>query len=114
MNHDEIKRGVCVRLLSNYLDVPTGTKASVEDICTLNHDWWFTVRFSNYQPITPVWSDSRRKRSLRYNVSSLHLRESDLTRFELVTETEIEPVPSTARPPAAPKLPAGWQDQHRE
>src|SRR5262245_18391051 len=100
---------MCVRLLSDYLNVPAGTKATVDDIRTLTGDWWFTVRFSTYQPLTSVWSDPRRSRSRRSNVSSLRLRENDLAMFELVNETEIESAPSVTSPPTTPKLPASWR-----
>lgn len=109
VSQEQIKKGVLLRLLSDYLAVPADTTATVEDLGLLGGVWWFTVRFNTHQPIVSPNCDPRRKRSLRSNVSSLRLREDDLAMLEAVNGTEIEQATSPARPPAAPKLPAGWR-----
>jgi hypothetical protein len=42
IQRENVRKGLLVRLLKDYLDVPAGTKATVDDIGTLSSDWWFT------------------------------------------------------------------------
>jgi len=43
---EDIKQGLPVRLLPDWLDIPKGTFATVETVGTLfDGTWWFTVRW---------------------------------------------------------------------
>jgi hypothetical protein len=106
IQREDVRKGLLIQLLSDYLNVPQGARATVDDIGFFSDQWWFTVRFIAYQPITPSWSGPLRKRPARYNTSSLRLWESDLELFEVVNETEITAAPSTAQQLRTPKLPA--------
>src|SRR5687767_2013672 len=94
IQREEINKGLLLRLLSDYLDVPGGTKASVDDVAALGGDWWFTVRFITYQPITPPNCYPVR-RLPQSNRSSLRLWEEDLALFEpFMDSASVKVVPS--------------------
>jgi hypothetical protein len=109
IQREQIKKGLSVQLLSDHLDVPQGTRATVDDIGLYGGQWWFTVRFHAYQPLIPAWSDPRRRRSARFDVTSLRLSEGDLATFELLNESEVKLAPSIVRPPVTLKLLSGWR-----
>ena|SRR5215208_5834651 len=90
MRREDVQKGLSVRLLGNYLDVPAGTLATVETVGVLDRTWGFTVRWRN------LLSTPQRKH--RYQCS-LNLWESDLDLFEPVTENElvIELTPEPSR-----------------
>ena len=52
MQRDEVHKGVLVRLVADYSNVPTGTWATVDSTGIMRDDvWWFTVKWHPYQPI---------------------------------------------------------------
>ena len=107
IQREEIKKALLLRLVSDYLEVPKGTKASVDDVAALGDDWWFTVRFNTYQPITPPNCYPVR-RLPQSNRSSLRLWEKDLALFDLFTDTaSVEGVPSITHRPDKAKLSTG-------
>jgi len=82
MQRDEVHKGLLVRLLSEYSNVPTGTWATVDSTGTMKDGaWWFTVQWHNYRPIP--------KRFPRdVTECSINLWESDLALFEVVSAEE--------------------------
>lgn len=53
IQREHVRKGLLVRLLSDYLDCPAGTRATVEEVSTLSGEWWFSVQFDPYKPMTP-------------------------------------------------------------
>lgn len=48
MRREDVQKGVSVRLVETYLDVPCGTFATVETVGLLaSRTWGFTVRWHN-------------------------------------------------------------------
>lgn len=78
MMREAVHIGLSVRLVSHCLDVPPGTEATVDTVSTLwDGTWCFTVRWQSLKPLP-----GRKHRSDR----SLNLWESDLDKFEAVTQ----------------------------
>src|SRR5215210_4025827 len=102
MAREDIYKGTRLCLLSDFLDVPQGTRATVEDLGVLSGDWSFIVRFDSYWPIpAPNWNPRSNKRPIRHGRTSLRLGAEDLARFELITQVEdveAPPLPLPGRP----------------
>jgi hypothetical protein len=79
MCRDEVKKGVLVRLLAAYSNVPVGTWATVDSTgTTRDGDWWFTVKWHHYRPIPERFPHG----VVEY---SLNLWEQDLALFESIS-----------------------------
>jgi hypothetical protein len=101
MQRETLHKGLVIKLLTDYSNVPAGTLATVDSTGTIRDGaWWFTVRWHHYKPIT-----ARFPRDVAEY--SLNLWESDLTLFEVVTIEEEK-----AARKATPKSPAARP--HRE
>jgi hypothetical protein len=102
MMREDVRIGAFVRLLSDLIGVPQGTIAKVDSVGTgPTGQWCFTVRY-----LTRPIGTSRRPISDR----SLNLWESDLARFELVTEDQVASLLTkerTSHSQSKLKLPAG-------
>ena len=100
MRREEIHKGLVVRLVSAWLEVPPGTLATVDTVGTLSGAWLFTVRWHHLKPVP-----HKRHRSDR----SLNLWEQDLDKFEIVTCDEVHPTTPEENRPFIPR-----QGNHRE
>ena len=107
IQRETVRKGLLVRLLSDYLDCPAGTRATVEEVGILSGDWWFTVQFDPYKPITPLWRGTRRPTT--YDTRSLRLLLDDLALFELASEAETTEETLAHRSQSELKVPAGWR-----
>jgi hypothetical protein len=86
----DVRQGTFIRLLSNYLRLPAGTLATVDSVGTLsNGEFFFTVRWLNPPSGT---------RSRPVSDRSLNLWESDLEKFECVSNEEAEGIFAVSRP----------------
>jgi hypothetical protein len=110
MRRDEVHKGLLVKLLTDYSNVPAGTWATVDSTGTMRDGaWWFTVRWQDYRPIPERFPHI----VIEY---SLTLWEPDLALFELVSaeerqaagEKKLQVSPSPNLPPA-PQLSGSWQ-----
>lgn len=82
MQRDEMHKGLLVRLLSEYSNVPTGTWATVDSTGIMRDGvWWFTVRWHLYRPIPTRFPQG-------VTDYSLNLSEPDLALFEVVSSEE--------------------------
>ena len=82
MQHNSVHRGLLIKLLTDYSNVPGGTWATVDATGTMRDGaWWFTVRWRPYTPIP----DTFPRGATEY---STNLWESDLTLFEAVSAEE--------------------------
>ena len=98
IQRENARKGLLVRLLTDWLDVPKGTLATVETVGTLfDGTWWFTVRWHNYTPVPRQYRAKAEIPRKQYDSHSLNLWEKDLERFELATEEEGIAVPSPPR-----------------
>src|SRR5829696_4798594 len=85
VQREDITQGRLLRLLSDCLDVPAGTLATVETAGTVNRVWRFTVRWHTHTAIaTRSWS-KHVAGSERSSQRSLNLWESNLEMFELAS-----------------------------
>lgn len=79
-NREHIHKGLHVRVLSNWIDLPAGTLATVETVGSLSDGtFYFTVRWLGLKPGTrrqPVCD------------TSLNFWEDDLKLFEVVSDLE--------------------------
>src|SRR5215213_4586492 len=92
VQRDDITEGRLLRLLSNCLDVPAGTLATVETVGVVDRTWRFTVRWHTHTAIaTRSWSKHVTGKE-RSSQRSLNLWESNLEMFELATGKETAPV----------------------
>ena len=107
IQRENVSKGLLVRLLSDYLDCPAGTRATVEEVGVLSGEWWFTVQFDAYKPITPAWRG--KPRPTNYNTRSLRLRLDDLALFEVASEAETTEASLRERSVVGLKLPSGWR-----
>src|SRR5215212_2050715 len=90
VQRDDVTQGRLLRLLTNFLDVPAGTLATVETVGTVNRVWRFTVRWHTHTAIaTQSWSKHVGKE--RSSQRSLNLWQSNLDMFELATEETAAP-----------------------
>ena len=105
MQRDEVHKGLLVRLLTDYSNVPTGTWATVDSTGIMRDDvWWFTVKWHPYTPISTKFPRD-------VTEYSLNLWEKNLPLFEIVTaeqqeaarRLQPEPPPSSTLAPL-PKL----------
>lgn len=56
MQRDEMHKGLLVRLLSEYSNVPTGTWATVDSTGIMRDGvWWFTVRWQTWLQLRLPW-----------------------------------------------------------
>jgi hypothetical protein len=110
MLRDEVHKGLFVRLVTDYSNVPAGTWATVDSTGTMRDGaWWFTVRWHDYTPIPERFPHI-------VTEYSLNLWESDLEQFEVVAaeerqaarETKLQLSPPPNLPPA-PQLSGSWQ-----
>lgn len=93
MKREAVHIGLSIQLVSQFLDVPPGTRATVDTVSTMwDGTWCFTVRWQGLKP-----QPGRRHRSDH----SLNLWESDLDKFEIVTETD-DGLSVTEKPPTLP------------
>jgi hypothetical protein len=114
MRHDEVKKGLLVRLLIDYANVPAATCATVDALETMTDGtWWFTVRWRPYTPIPHKFP----RQVMEY---SLNLWEADLALFEAVSAEEEQQgrrsqVDASSSPilAAHPTLGGGWQARRR-
>jgi hypothetical protein len=98
MQREDVRQGIYVRLLSDYLRIPAGTLDTIETVANIGRgDFYFTVRWLNPPPGT---------RSRPVSDRSLNLWLSDLEKFECVSRKEAEKI-LAARLPRQRKLP-GW------
>jgi hypothetical protein len=82
MQHDEVHKGLLVRLLADYSNIPSGTCAMVDSTGTMEDGtWWFAVRWRPYTPIPQKFP----RQMTEY---SLNLWERDLALFEVVSAEE--------------------------
>jgi hypothetical protein len=96
MQRKTLHKGLVIKLLTGYSNVPAGTLATVDSTGTMRDGaWWFTVRWHSYKPISVKFP----RDVVEY---SLNLWESDLTLFEVVTVEEE----SAARKPTPRSLAA--------
>src|SRR5215204_3349402 len=96
LQRDDITEGRLLRLLTNCLDVPAGTLATVESAGKVNRVWRFTVRWHTHTAIaTRRWSKHVGKQ--RSSQRSLNLWESNLDMFELVAEEVVTPTAARRR-----------------
>src|SRR5215204_3037467 len=96
VQRDDVTQGRLLRLLTNCLDVPAGTLATVETVGTVNRVWCFTVHWQTHTAIaTRSWSKHVAGKE-RSSQRSLNLWESNLEMFQLVTAKETTPA-STLR-----------------
>ena len=107
IQRENVSKGLRVRLLSDYLDCPAGTGATVEEVGILSGEWWFTVQFDAYKPITPAWRG--KPRPAKYNTRSLRLLLDDLALFEVTSEAETTEASTFDRSVTSFKLPSGWR-----
>ena len=107
IQREHVRKGFLVRLLSDYLDCPAGTRATVDEVGLLSGEWWFTVQFDAYKPITPAWRG--KPRPTNYNTRSLRLRLDDLALFEVASEAETTEPSTLDRSVTGLKLPTGWR-----
>jgi len=105
MQRDEVHKGLLVRLVADYSNVPTGTWTTVDSTGIMRDGvWWFTVKWHPYQPIATKFP----RNATEY---SLNLWEKNLPLFEIVTvedqeaakRLQPEPPPSSTLAPI-PKL----------
>lgn len=97
MIREDITPGRLLRLLSNCLDVPAGTLATVETVGTVNRVWRFTVRWHSHTAVaTRSWSKHVAGKE-RSSQRSLNLWESNLEMFELATEENAASHPRPTR-----------------
>ena len=86
VQRDDVTQGRLLRLLTNCLDVPAGTLATVETVGTVNRVWRFTVHWHTHTAIaTRSWSKHVAAKE-RSSQRSLNLWESNLEMFELASE----------------------------
>ena len=79
MQRDEVHKGLLVRLLSEYSNVPTGTWATVDSTGIMRDGgWWFTVKWHPYKPIATKFPRNATEYSLNFWAKDLPL-------FEIVT-----------------------------
>jgi hypothetical protein len=99
MQRNTLHKGLVMKLLTDYSNVPAGTWATVASTGTMRDGaWWFTVRWHSYKP-TPV------RFPCDVAEYSLNLWESDLTLFEVVTVEEAQTAkkPTPKSPEAMPR-----------
>ena len=95
MQRDEMHKGLLVRLLSEYSNVPTGTWATVDSTGIMRDGvWWFTVKWHPHTPIATKFP----RNATEY---SLNLWEKNLPLFEVVTAEQRE-APRRLQPASAP------------
>ena len=110
MQRKTLHKGLVIKLLTDYSNVPAGAWATVDSTGTMRDGaWWFTVRWHHYRP---------NPERFPYAVTeySLNLWESDLALFEVVSaeeqqataETKLEVLPSP-KLPSPPQLSGSWQ-----
>src|SRR5687767_2477670 len=52
MQRETLHKGIVIKLLTDYSNVPAGTWATVDSTGTMRDGaWWFTVRWHDYRPI---------------------------------------------------------------
>jgi hypothetical protein len=105
VQRDDITEGRLLRLLTDCLDVPAGTLATVETAGTVNRVWRFTVRWHTHTAIaTRSWSKHVAGKECS-SQRSLNLWESNLEMFELATEESARAAAaSTKRRRRVPKV----------
>jgi hypothetical protein len=97
MQRKTLHKGLVIKLLTDYSNVPAGTWATVDSTGTMRDGaWWFTVRWHSYQPTTVRFP----RDVAEY---SLNLWESDLTLFEVVTVEEKAPRKPTPKSRVMPR-----------
>jgi hypothetical protein len=110
MQRKTLQKGLVIKLLTAYTNVPAGTWATVDSTGTMRDGaWWFTVRWHDYRPIPERFPHI----VIEY---SLNLWEPDLALFEVVSaeerqaagETKLQVSPSPNLPPV-PQLSGSWQ-----
>jgi hypothetical protein len=110
MKREILNKGLVIKLLTDYSNVPAGTWATVDSTGTMRDGaWWFTVQWHHYRPILERFPHA----VLEY---SLNLWEQDLALFEVVSteerraagETKLQ-VPTSPNLPPAPQLSGSWQ-----
>lgn len=107
MQHENVQKGLLLKLLTDYSNIPAGTWATVDATGTIKDGaWWFTVRWSDYKPIA-----ARFPRDV--TEYSLNLWEKELALFEVVPPeeqqaTEEPKIESSPTSTLAPKLSVRW------
>lgn len=98
IQREDVRKGLLVRLLSDYLRVPTGTLATVDTVGTIGSagEFCFTVRWLNLPSGT---------RSRPISNRSLNLWLSDLEMFECMSKEEAEAILTTRQPHRKKRLP---------
>jgi hypothetical protein len=82
MQHDHVLKGLLVKLVTDYSNVPAGACAMVDSTGTMEDGtWWFTVRWRPYTPIP-------QKLPGQMTEYSLNLWEADLAMFKVVSADE--------------------------
>jgi hypothetical protein len=109
MRQDEVHKGLLVKLVTAYSNVPPGTWATVYSTGTMQDGtWWFMLR---WRPYTAIPNISPRKMS-EY---SINLWKRNLAMFEVVSADEEEAVRKskleggTLNRPPFPQLSGGWK-----
>src|SRR5215203_5892186 len=109
VQREDITQGRLLRLLSDCLDVPAGTLATVDTVGTVNRVWRFTVHWHTHTAIaTRSWSKHVAGKE-RSSQRSLNLWESNLEMFELATQEAGSCPPSPRRQPKAFKPIDPWK-----
>ena len=84
MQRETLHRGLLIKLVTDYSNVPAGTWATVNSTGFANDNvWWFTLRWHPYKPIPGKFP----REVIEY---SLNLWESDLALFEVVIVEEAQ------------------------
>ena len=87
VKREDVHKDLLLRLVSDYITVPTGTTGIVERVDTLwDGTWYFIVEWDAHEP-RPLFVDARgktRKRSVRVG------QRSDLASFEAISQAERE------------------------
>jgi hypothetical protein len=110
MQRKTLHKGLVIKLLTDYSNVPAGTWATVDSTGTMRDGaWWFTVQWHPYSPIRERFPHA----VIEY---SLNLWESDLALFELVSDEEQQEankrrlnVPSSSVLAPLPQSGERWQ-----
>jgi hypothetical protein len=91
MRREEVRKGVCVRLLSDWVTVPKDTTGVVDKFGTeWSGQFYFTVLWDTYLPL-PLYDHPKIQRpKVMYAgpACNTELREEGLDRFVVITEEE--------------------------
>ena len=84
MQRDHVHKGLLLRLVTDYSNIPLGTWATIDSIGTIRDGaWWFTVLWHQYRPISKRFP----RDVIEYSIT---LWERDLSLFETVPAEEEE------------------------